>query len=118
MLARGRMAGRAPPRHSVTTAETVESAVTSLKRAGRQVQRKPTDKVHGCKVKKGKQLNVLDEQEKASEDAGNDIGGLSNAPCAVRLDVMSGDVENDWAVRLRETADRDEIDKLQSSCRS
>ena len=96
------MVGRAPPRHSMATAETVESTVTSMKRVGRQVQRKPTDKVHGCKVKKGKQVNVLGEQEKAGEDAGNDSGGLSNAPCAVRLDVMSDDVENDWAEVTRD----------------
>ena len=47
--------------------------------------------------KQGKEeakVNVLDEQEKAGEDADKDFGKLSNGVWAVR--VMSDDVENDW----------------------
>ena len=35
----------------------------------------------GSKSKKCKQVSVLGEQEKAGEDADEDIGGLSNASC-------------------------------------
>ena len=40
-------------------------------------------------------MNVLDGPEKAGEDADRDTGGLSNALCAVRFDVMSYDVQSD-----------------------
>ena len=40
-------------------------------------------------------MHVHDEQEKASDDADKDIGRLSNASCAVKLNVMSDEVEND-----------------------
>ena len=41
-------------------------------------------------------MHVHDEQKKASEHADTDIGRLSNASCAVKLNVMSDEVENDW----------------------
>ena len=46
------------------------------------------------KDEKCKKVNVVDEQEKAGEDADKDFGKVSNALWAVR--VMSDNVENDW----------------------
>ena len=74
----------------------MESTVRGLKHAGRQVLRHLQGKGQGIKGKNGKQVNVLDEQEKAGEDAEKDTGGLSNALCAVSISVMSDEVENDW----------------------
>ena len=59
----------------MATAGTVE---TSLRPDGRQVQRNPQTG-QGSKGEKCKQVNVIDEQEKAGEDADKDFGGLSNA---------------------------------------
>ena len=55
---------------------------------------KPTEKGHGCKDEKSKQVDVLDEQEKAGEDADKYFGDVSNALWPLR--VMSDNVENDW----------------------
>ena len=46
-------------------------------------------------------MSVLDEQQNANEDADKHIGGLSNAGRAVRFEVMSDDVDNDWVTRNR-----------------
>ena len=48
------------------------------------------------KCKKDKQVNVLDEQEKADEDAEKDIRELSDAFCPVTFNVMLDEVQNDW----------------------
>ena len=56
---------------------------------------KPIERCHGSKGKKGKQVNVLDEQEKPGEDPDNHIERLSNPPCALHFDMMSDDVENE-----------------------
>ena len=58
--------------------------MTSLKRAGRQVQRNPVREVTEARARKAS------ECEKAREDADKD-GGLSHAVWAVRFDVMSDD---------------------------
>ena len=55
----------------------------------------PAENGHGSKIKEGKQVEVLGEQETAGEHTVKDIGGLSNGLCTVRFDVMSDDVGND-----------------------
>ena len=57
---------------------------------------KPTENGEGSKGKQDKQVHVHDEQEKASDDADKDIGRLSKASCAVQLNTMSDEIENDW----------------------
>ena len=57
-------------------------------------QTNPTVKGHGGKGKKGKQVHVLDEQQRAGEEADKDIGGVSYALCAVRFHVVSDELEN------------------------
>ena len=47
---------------------------------------------------RGNQVNVLDEREKAGEEARKDIGGLSNAMRTIRCCVMSDDVELAWTL--------------------
>ena len=47
---------------------------------------KPTEKGQGSKDMEGKQVNVLDEQEKQ----------LRNAFCTVSFNAMSDEVEDDW----------------------
>ena len=54
----------------------------------------PTEKFHGSKDRTGKQVHVLDEQDKAGEDAEKDIGGLSNALCAVHFGMTYADDED------------------------
>ena len=85
MMARDRVKGKVPPMNSMATSENLECAVTRLKRAGRQVQRTPQRKVTEAGARR-----------QAGEGACTDIGGLSSALCAVRFDVMSDDVDNDW----------------------
>ena len=80
--------------NSMATSETVANTVTHLKRAWRHVQRNLQRKAMEARARGGKQVDVLDEQEKAGEDADEDFAELSNALWAVR--VMSDDVENDW----------------------
>ena len=46
---------------------------------------------------RGNQVNVLDEREKAGEEALKDIEGLSNALRTRRCCVMSDDVEFAWS---------------------
>ena len=76
----------------MATAETAESTV-NLKRAGRQVQRNPQGKVTEARAGQASNVNILDEQEKAGEEADKDIGGVSNIFCRERFDV-SDDVGN------------------------
>ena len=55
-------------------------------------------------------MNVVDEQEKVGEDA----EGVSNAQCMVSFNVMSDEVENDWAevVKGGRRSGRNGTDKL------
>ena len=94
MMAGNRILAKVLPRNSMATSETVVCAVTHLKRAWRHVQRNLQRKVMEERARKGKQVDVLDDQEKAGEDADKDFGELSNALWAVR--VISDNVENDW----------------------
>ena len=55
-----------------------------------------TNREGSRKCKKNKQANVLDEQEKADEDAEKDIRELSNALCLVSFNMMLDEVRNDW----------------------
>ena len=89
-------------RNSMPTAESVESTVTGLKDAARQVQRK----------------HVLDEQRKAGASKGN--GGLSNSLGTVSFNAMSGDVENVRSERKRQfsfSADHDQCPTEVKICR-
>ena len=47
-------------------------------------------------------MNGFKEQEKAGEDADKDTAGLSNTLCALRVDVISDDVDNDWTEFTRD----------------
>ena len=55
-----------------------------------------TNREGSRKCKKDKQVNVLDEQEKADEDAEKDVRELSNALCLVNFNVILDEVQNDW----------------------
>ena len=79
MMAGDEVKARVQPRISMATAETVESTMTGLHRAGRHVQRNPQRKVTDATASVARKCSGLDEQEKAGEDAFKDIGGLSNA---------------------------------------
>ena len=56
-------------------------------------------------------MNVLDEQEKASEDADRDIGGVSNALCAVRSTKFLTKLRT-IGLMTREAADQEGIVKF------
>ena len=94
MMAGDRILAKVLPRNSIATPETVVCTVTHLKRAWRHVQRNLQRKAMEERAREGKQVDVLDEQEKAGEDADKDFGELSNALWALR--VISDNVENDW----------------------
>ena len=89
MMAREQVQAKILSRNSMAT---VESTVTRLKLVGRHVQR--NQQRRACK--KDKQVNVLDEQEKADLDAEKDIRELSDALCLVSFNVMPDEVQNDW----------------------
>ena len=55
-----------------------------------------TNREGSRKCKEDKPVNVLDEQEKADEDAEKDIRELSDALCPVSSNVMPDEVQNDW----------------------
>ena len=55
-----------------------------------------TNREGSRKCKKDKQVNVLDEQEKADLDAQEDIRELSDALCPVSFNAMLDEVQNDW----------------------
>ena len=79
----------------MATVETVESTITGLELVGRHVQRHQQRRVKDV-CKKDKQGNVLDEQEKADEDAEKDIRELSNALCPVSFNMLLDEVQKDW----------------------
>ena len=74
MMAREEEKTKVPSINLMATFEIVESTVTELKLVGRHVQRNQQRRVKEV-CKKDKQANVLDEQEKADEDAEKDIKG-------------------------------------------
>ena len=47
-------------------------------------------------VSKANKCMFMTSERKASEDTDKDIERLSNASCAVKLNMMSDEVENDW----------------------
>ena len=64
--------------------------------------KKPTEKGYGSVCKNGQQVNGFKQKEKPGEDADKDIAGLSNTLCALRFDVKSDDVDNDWTEFTRD----------------
>ena len=78
MMAREEEKTKVPSINLMATLAIVESTVTGVKLVGRHVQRNQQRRVKDV-CKKDKQGDVLDEQEKADEDAEKDIRELSNA---------------------------------------